>query len=84
LPAIELVNARLQFVPEGSPVTISVFANNLLDNTYATYAQRFGGGYWDQGGPANRLHPLALPPRSALAEVRGQPREVGLALQYNF
>jgi iron complex outermembrane receptor protein len=84
LPAIELVNARLQYIPEGSPVTISVFANNLLDNTYATYAQRFGGGYWDQGGPPGSLNPIARPPRSALAEVRGRPREVGLSLQYNF
>jgi len=84
LPAIELVNARIQFIPEGSPVRVSVFANNLLDKTYATYAQRFGGGYWDQGGPPASLNPLARPPRSALAEVRGRPREVGLSLQYNF
>lgn len=84
LPAIELVNARVRFVPEGAPVTITAFANNLLNNTYATYAQRFGGGYWDQGGPPSRLHPLALPARSALAVVRGRPREVGVSLQYNF
>ncbi|WP_235911453.1 TonB-dependent receptor [Croceibacterium soli] len=84
LPAIELVNARIQFVPEGSPVRISAFANNLLDNTYATYGQRFGGGYWDQGGPPARLHPLARPDRSALAVVRGRPRELGVTLQYDF
>ncbi len=84
LPAIELVNARIQFQPENAPVRVTLFANNLLDNTYATYAQRFGGGYWDQGGPINRLHPLALPERSALAEVRGRPREVGITLQYDF
>jgi len=84
LPAIELVNARIQFMPDGSPVTITAFVNNLLDNTYATYGQRFGGGYWDQGGPTASLNPLAQPPRSALAEVRGRPREIGLSLQYNF
>lgn len=84
LPAIELVNARIQFEPSDLPLTITLFANNLLNNTYATYGQRFGGGYWDQGGPPSRLHPLALPPRSALAEVRGRPRQVGLTVQYDF
>lgn len=84
LPAIDLVNARLQFEPADLPLTVTLFANNLLNNTYATFGQRFGGGYWDQGGPPNRLHPLALPPRSALAEVRGRPRHVGLSLQYDF
>src|SRR5690606_37924443 len=84
LPAIELVNARIQFKPIDMPVTVTVFANNLLNNTYSTYGQRVGGGYWDQGGPPSRLHPLALPPRSALAEVRGRPRQVGLSLQYDF
>ncbi len=46
----------------------------------ATYAQRFGGGFWDAGsgvGPAE-------PPRSALGEVMGRPREVGLTVQYGF
>jgi len=84
LPAIELVNARIRFEPRDTPVSISLFANNLFDNTYATYAQRFGGGYWDQGGPPNRLHPLAQPDRSALSVVRGRPREVGVTLQYDF
>ncbi len=80
LPAYGLVNARVQLELASLPLTATVFANNLLDNTYATYAQRFGGGFWDSGsgvGPA-------APPRSALAEVRGRPREVGLSLQYNF
>lgn len=84
LPAIELVNARIRFQPDNAPVTVSVYANNLFDNTYATYGSRFGGGYWDQGGPPARLHPLALPERSALSEVRGRPREVGVTLQYDF
>lgn len=80
LPAYGLMNARIQIVPEGLPVTVALFANNLLDNTYSTYAQRFGGGYWDAASGAG----LAAPPRSGLAEVRGRPREVGLTLQYNF
>ncbi|MEN7537664.1 TonB-dependent receptor [Aurantiacibacter flavus] len=84
LPAIELVNARIRFQPHDVPVSISVFANNLFDNTYATYATRFGGGYWDRGGPTRIQIPLSAPERSALFVVRGKPREVGLTLQYDF
>ncbi|OYX47712.1 MAG: hypothetical protein B7Y87_00220 [Sphingomonadales bacterium 32-64-22] len=84
LPAIELVNARLRFQPHDVPVTISLFANNLFDNTYATYATRFGGGYWDRGGPIPVLPQAAKYERSALFVVRGKPREVGLTLQYDF
>jgi iron complex outermembrane receptor protein len=75
-----IVNARIRLVPNDGAVSVTLFANNLLDETYATYAQRFGGGFWDAGsgvGPA-------APPRSALGEVRGRPREVGLTLQYDF
>ena len=80
LPSYGLVNARLQLEMDSMPVTITLFANNLFDKTYATYAQRFGGGFWDSGSGAG----LAAPPRSALSEVRGRPREVGLSLQYDF
>jgi iron complex outermembrane receptor protein len=62
------------------PVTLTAFANNVLDKVYATYAQRFGGGFWDAGPPST----LSAPPRSALSEVRGRPREVGLTLRYDF
>jgi iron complex outermembrane receptor protein len=84
MPAIELVNARIKFEPDNVPVSVSLFANNLLDSNYALYGQRFGGGYWDQGGPPTRLDPVALPPRSALSVVRGRPREIGVTLQYDF
>ncbi|GAA0281604.1 TonB-dependent receptor [Alteraurantiacibacter aestuarii] len=84
LPAIELVNARIRYEPDNVPVTVSVFANNLFDNTYATYATRFGGGYWDRGGPTSIQIPAAAPERSALFVVRGKPREVGISLQYDF
>jgi len=80
LPSYGIVNARIQFVPDGAPVTVSVFANNLFDKTYATYGQRFGGGYWDAGPPSR----LSSPERSALALVRGRPREIGVTMQYNF
>ena len=75
-----LVNGRIMFVPNDSDVTITLFANNILDETYATYAQRFGGGFWDSGAGTG----LAAPLRSALGEVRGRPREVGLTVQYDF
>ena len=75
-----LVNARLRFVPRWRGVG-HPFANNLLDETYATYAQRFGGGFWDAGvgrGPRRRR----LVPH--WAKCAGRPREVGLTVQYDF
>jgi iron complex outermembrane recepter protein len=80
LPSYGLVNARVQVKLNNLPLTVTAFANNLFDNVYATYGQRFGGGFWDSPSGAG----LAAPPRSALAVVRGRPREVGLTLQYDF
>jgi len=80
LPSYDLINARIQFKLDSVPLTITAFANNVLDNTYATYAQRFGGGFWDSGAGTG----VAAPPRSAVSMVRGRPRELGLSLQYDF
>jgi iron complex outermembrane receptor protein len=80
LPSYGLVNARIRVEFEDWPVTLTAFANNVFDKVYATYAQRFGGGFWDSPSGAG----LAAPPRSALSEVRGRPREIGLTLQYDF
>lgn len=80
LPSYGLVNARIQARLNELPVVVTVFANNLLDKTYARYAQRFGGGFWDHPSGAG----IAAPPRSALSEVRGRPRELGITLQYDF
>jgi len=81
LPSYGLVNARLQIEPTNWPVTISLYANNLLDKVYATYAQRFGGGFWDAGGvPTGK----SVPPRSMLSVVRGRPREVGVTAKFTF
>ncbi|MGX7895360.1 TonB-dependent receptor [Tsuneonella sp. HG222] len=80
LPSYGLLNGRVQFEFENLPLTVTLYGQNLLDKTYATYGQRFGGGFWDSGagtGPA-------APPRNALSVVRGRPREVGVTLQYNF
>jgi iron complex outermembrane receptor protein len=51
-----------------------------LDETYATYSTRFGGGFWDAGPSLGG----AVPQRSSLNVVRGQPRQVGVTLQVNF
>jgi len=80
LPTYGLLNGRVQWVMDGGRNTISLYANNIIDKTYATYASRFGGGYWDSGAGTG----LAAPPRSALQVVRGRPREVGITLQHNF
>ncbi len=80
LPSYGLVNARVNLALEDYPVTFTLAANNLLDKTYAVYAQRFGGGFWDAGAPTG----LAAPPRSALSEFRGRPREVSLTVRYDF
>jgi len=80
LPSYGLVNARVQWNVPGGSTSIALFANNVLDKTYATYATRFGGGYWDSGAGTG----LAAPPRSALGAVRGRPRELGITVQHNF
>ncbi|MES2699810.1 MAG: TonB-dependent receptor, partial [Pseudomonadota bacterium] len=80
LPSYGLVNARVQLAMEDYPVTFTLAANNLLDKTYAVYAQRFGGGFWDAGSGAGP----AAPPRSALSEFRGRPREVSMTMRYDF
>jgi hypothetical protein len=60
-----------------------LFANNLTDEVYANNAQSFGRGFWTAGGPPGALG-LSAPPRSAIADYRGRPREYGLTFQYNF
>jgi len=80
LPSYGLLSARAQLKLNEYPVSFTLYANNLLNETYATFAQRFGGGFWDAGSGAG----LAAPPRSALSENRGRPREVGLSVRYDF
>jgi iron complex outermembrane receptor protein len=80
LPSYGLVNARLLISSETLPMTVSFYANNLFDKVYATYAQRFGGGFWDAGPPIG----LAAPPRNMLSVVRGRPREFGTTVKYRF
>ena len=80
LPDYKLVNARIQWVSSNGRNMISLFGNNLADEHYASYATRFGGGFWDHGSAAGQAAPL----RSARSVVRGRPREYGITLQHNF
>jgi iron complex outermembrane receptor protein len=80
LPSYGLVNARVSLALDDYPATITLYANNLFDKAYATYGQRFGGGFWDAPNGAG----LAAPMRSALSVVRGRPQELGLTLQFDF
>jgi iron complex outermembrane receptor protein len=81
LPEYELINARIQWVSASGRNIISLFGNNLADDHYATYATRFGGGFWDHG---SGVAPDAAPLRSARSVVRGRPREYGITIQHNF
>jgi iron complex outermembrane recepter protein len=80
LPEYGLVNTRLQWTSANRSNVVSLFANNLLDKVYATYATRFGGGFWDNGPGTG----VGAPLRSARSAVRGRPREIGLSWQHNF
>jgi iron complex outermembrane receptor protein len=84
LPSYGIVNGRLNWRSPNKHISASLFANNLLDKTYASYASAFGGGYWDAGGPPNPANAAQFPPRRMVGMTRGRPREVGLTLQYNF
>jgi len=80
LPKYDLVSARIQWLSPNGNDSISLFGANLLDETYATYATRFGGGFWDSGAGTG----AAAPPRSARSVVRGRPRSFGITYQHNF
>jgi iron complex outermembrane receptor protein len=80
LPSYGILNGRISWTTEDERITLSAFANNLLDKNYATYATAFGGGYWDVGGPANN----GGGPRRAVNVVRARPISWGVTLQYNF
>jgi iron complex outermembrane receptor protein len=84
LPSYDLMNARIVWSSGSKRNTVTLFANNLLDETYATYATRFGGGFWDAGGGPPNLANIISPPRSMVNVVRGRPRDYGITFQHNF
>jgi iron complex outermembrane receptor protein len=80
LPKYSLLGARIRWLSPNGNDSISLFGANLLDETYATFATRFGGGFWDSGSGTL----AAAPPRSARSAVRGRPRSFGITYQHNF
>ncbi|HEX6995218.1 MAG TPA: TonB-dependent receptor [Gammaproteobacteria bacterium] len=83
LPSYALVNARVRYGSADGRWAVTLFANNLTDETYGTYATRFGGGFWDFVNPM-AAGGIGIPERSALGLTMGRPREVGLTFQYSF
>ena len=84
LPSYDVLNARLTWRPSNRKFSVSLFANNLTDNVYATYASSAGGGFWDAGGLPNPADAVQFPLRRALGKTMARPREFGLTAQYNF
>jgi iron complex outermembrane receptor protein len=83
VPSYSLVNAALRFTTKSGKWSTTLFANNLTNEVYANNAQSFGRGYWTVGGPGGAVG-LSAPARSAIADYRGRPRELGLTFQLNF
>jgi iron complex outermembrane receptor protein len=80
-PSYGLLNGRISLINDDGKWQLTLFGNNLTDEDYATYASRFGGGFWE-GSPV-ALGPRA-PDRSALGRTMGRPREYGVEFKYNF
>jgi len=78
-----LLNGRVSLMSASGDWTVTVYGNNLTDETYANYATRFGGGFWDFTPPWVQPD-IQKYERSALGNTMGRPRELGLAFQYNF
>jgi outer membrane receptor protein involved in Fe transport len=76
-----LLNATVRYTSNDGKWMASLYGNNLTDETYGNNAQSFGRGFWAAGGPPIGINSVM---RSAVAEYRGRPREVGLTFQYGF
>ncbi len=83
-PAYALLNGRIRYASDDNRWELALYGNNLQDRTYATFSNRFGGGFFDAGGPAAEVNPITSPQRSGFGAIRGRPREYGLTLRYNF
>jgi len=84
MPSYGLVNGRIRYLSSNGRWELTLFGNNLANKTYMTFGTRFGGGFFDAGGPAAETHPLTSPQRSGYGAIRGRPREWGLTMQYHF
>ena len=86
LPSYSVVNARLQWTSDSKTNVITLFANNLLDEDYATFGSKFGGGFWDTFNPGLGLLAAGVgaPLRNMVSVTAARPREIGITLQHNF
>jgi iron complex outermembrane receptor protein len=83
LPDYALVNGRVRYTSASGRWELTVFANNLTNEVYGSYAARLGGAFWDSANPTAG-DGIAAPLRSALSVTRGRPREYGVTFHYNF
>ncbi|MEO8306623.1 MAG: TonB-dependent receptor [Pseudomonadota bacterium] len=86
LAAYSVVNARMQWTSSDRKNLLTLFANNLLDNDYATFASKFGGGFWDSFNPGiGVVAPgVGAPLRNMVSVTRARPLEFGVTYQHNF
>ena len=84
LPGYGVMNGRATWRSPDRKISVSLFANNLLDKVYATYGTSAGGGFWDAGGPPTPANAAQFPLRRALGLTMARPREFGVTMQYNF
>jgi iron complex outermembrane receptor protein len=86
LPSYSVVNSRINWTSSNGANSITLFANNLLDNNYANFGTKFGGGYWDTFNPGLGLLAAGVgaPLRNMVSVSRARPREFGITYQYNF
>jgi hypothetical protein len=71
---------------------VTLYANNLLDEHYANFGTKFGGGFWDGFNSQTGIQPglgsvapgVGAPLRNMVSVTRSRPREYGLTVQYNF
>jgi iron complex outermembrane receptor protein len=80
-PSYGILNGRISLSDDDNQWKVTLFGNNLTDENYATFASRFGGGFWE-ASPAP--FGARAPNRSALGRTMGRPREYGVQFQYNF
>jgi iron complex outermembrane receptor protein len=86
LPSYGVLGARLQWTSRNGRNLVTLYGNNLTDESYGTFGTAFGGGFWDANPvPASGpLNPIAAPPRKMVSVTRARPLEYGITLQHNF
>jgi iron complex outermembrane receptor protein len=92
LPSYDSVNSRVQWTSPNRSTVVTLYANNLLDEHYANFGTKFGGGFWDGFNSQTGIQPglgsvapgVGAPLRNMVSVTRSRPREYGLTVQYNF